>query len=91
MAINVTPIPGLSHEINDIRRRTADLINTEILPHEEVLWRSRRHSGQSEGEPRRPAALADLHQQRVLALAQRQRQLAVAQVAGARVSRCASR
>ena len=37
MAINVTPIPGLSHEINDIRRRTADLINTEILPHEEVL------------------------------------------------------
>ena len=50
MAINVTPIPGLSHEINDIRRRTADLINTEILPHEEVLWRSRRHSGQSEGE-----------------------------------------
>ena len=42
MAINVTPIPGLDPEINDIRRRTADFINTEILPDEEVLWRSRR-------------------------------------------------
>ena len=42
MAINVTPIPGLSPEINDIRRRTADFVNAEILPNEEVLWRSRR-------------------------------------------------
>jgi acyl-CoA dehydrogenase len=40
--INVTPIPGLSPEINDIRRRTAYLVNEEILPHEEVLWQSRR-------------------------------------------------
>jgi len=47
MAINVTPIPGLNPEINDIRRRTADLINTEVLPYEEVLWRSRR--GEREG------------------------------------------
>ena len=47
MPINVTPIPGLSPEINDIRRRTADLINTEVLPYEEILWRSRRgeHDG----------------------------------------------
>ena len=42
MAINVTPIPGLNPEINDLRRRTADLINAEVLPNEEVLWRSRR-------------------------------------------------
>jgi acyl-CoA dehydrogenase len=42
MAINVTPIPGLDPRINDLRRRTADLINNEILPNEEVLWRSRR-------------------------------------------------
>ena len=45
MAINVTPIPGLDPEINDIRRRTADFINAEILPNEEVLWRSRRGRG----------------------------------------------
>jgi acyl-CoA dehydrogenase len=42
VAINVTPIPGLDPAINDIRRRTADFINAEILPYEEVLWRSRR-------------------------------------------------
>ena len=41
MAINVTPIPGLDPQINDIRRRTADFINTEILPNEEVLWSGR--------------------------------------------------
>jgi acyl-CoA dehydrogenase len=46
MSINVTPIPGLDPTINDIRRRTADFINTEILPHEEVLWRSRRGAEQ---------------------------------------------
>jgi len=30
--INVTPIPGLSPDINDLRRRTADLVNTVVLP-----------------------------------------------------------
>jgi acyl-CoA dehydrogenase len=48
--INVTPIPGLSAEVNDIRRRTADLVNDEILPNEEVLWQSRR--GAESTEPR---------------------------------------
>ena len=47
MPINVTPIPGLSPEINDIRRRTADLVNEEILPNEEVLWQSRRGAEES--------------------------------------------
>jgi acyl-CoA dehydrogenase len=42
VAINVTPIPGLDPSINEIRRRTADFINEEILPNEELLWRSRR-------------------------------------------------
>jgi hypothetical protein len=37
MAINVTPIPGLDPEINALRRRTADFINAEILPNEEIL------------------------------------------------------
>ena len=50
MAINVTPIPGLDPAINDIRRRTADFINDEILPNEEVLWRSRRGAELDEDE-----------------------------------------
>ena len=50
MPINVTPIAGLSDEINDIRRRTADLINNEILPNEAVLWRSSRNAGHTDEE-----------------------------------------
>jgi acyl-CoA dehydrogenase len=42
VAINVTPIAGLDPAINEIRRRTADFVNAEILPNEQVLWRSRR-------------------------------------------------
>jgi acyl-CoA dehydrogenase len=42
MGINVSPIDGLSDDINDIRRRTADFINAEILPKEEQLYRSLR-------------------------------------------------
>jgi acyl-CoA dehydrogenase len=41
MAINVTPISGLDPEINALRRRTADFINAEILPNEEILWQTR--------------------------------------------------
>jgi len=50
MAINVTPVPGLDPAINELRRRTADLVNAEILPNEELLWRSRRGANLSEGE-----------------------------------------
>ena len=42
MAIHVTPIPAVSDEVNDVRRRTALLINDEILPHEDELWRAPR-------------------------------------------------
>ncbi len=44
MPINVTPISGLDPAVNDLRRRTSEFINAEILPNEEVLWRSRRSS-----------------------------------------------
>jgi acyl-CoA dehydrogenase len=37
MPINVTPIENVSPEVNEIRRRTADFINEEVLPHEELL------------------------------------------------------
>ncbi|HEY1761997.1 MAG TPA: acyl-CoA dehydrogenase family protein [Acidimicrobiales bacterium] len=50
MPINVTPINGVSPEVNDIRRRTADFINAEILPHEEVLWRGSRAVGTTDDE-----------------------------------------
>jgi len=50
MPINVTPIAGLSPEVNDVRRRTADFINHEILPNEAVLWRSSRGAGTTEDE-----------------------------------------
>jgi acyl-CoA dehydrogenase len=39
MAINVRPVPTLDERINDIRRRTAEIVNEEILPNERLLWR----------------------------------------------------
>lgn len=42
MPINVTPTPGLSDHINDIRLRTARIVNERILPNEAVLWHGRR-------------------------------------------------
>ena len=50
MAINVTQIPGLDPDVNDLRSRTADFINAEVLPNEEVLWRSRRGAELTEDE-----------------------------------------
>ena len=41
MPINVTPIAGLSDHINDIRLRTARIVNERILPNESLLWRAR--------------------------------------------------
>ena len=38
MPITVTPIEGLSDHINDIRIRTARIVNEEILPNESALW-----------------------------------------------------
>jgi acyl-CoA dehydrogenase len=42
MPINVTPITGLDDHINDIRSRTARIVNEEILPNEAKLWVGRR-------------------------------------------------
>ena len=41
MPINVTPIAGLSDDINDIRLRTARIVNEKILPNESLLWHAR--------------------------------------------------
>jgi acyl-CoA dehydrogenase len=45
MSINVTPIPTLDERINDIRLRTAAIINEHILPNEAALW-NRGRSGE---------------------------------------------
>jgi acyl-CoA dehydrogenase len=50
MPITVTPIAGLSDHINDIRLRTARIVNEKILPNEKVLWPGRR--GQASDEER---------------------------------------
>jgi acyl-CoA dehydrogenase len=41
MAMNVQPIPTVSDRINQIRMLTAEIINKEILPHENELWVAR--------------------------------------------------
>jgi acyl-CoA dehydrogenase len=45
MRLNVQPVPTLDDAINDIRRRTAEIINEYVLPHEAALWRGSRRRG----------------------------------------------
>jgi acyl-CoA dehydrogenase len=48
MAMNVNPIPTVDERINDIRGRTAEIVNEDILPNEAVLWRSAEDSSFTE-------------------------------------------
>ncbi len=45
MPMNVQPIPGVSDRINEIRHLTAEIVNREVLPHENDLWRWRSDDG----------------------------------------------
>ena len=38
MKMNVKPIPTMSEQINDIRSKTAAIVNEDILPNEKILW-----------------------------------------------------
>jgi hypothetical protein len=38
MALNVKPLPTLDDDVNEIRLRTAEIINPEILPNAARLW-----------------------------------------------------
>src|SRR5271155_4569684 len=58
MPINVNPIAGLADHINEIRMKTARIINEEILPIEDRLWRGRR-TERSEQERAESAALRE--------------------------------
>ncbi len=42
MTMNCKPIPTLDERINDIRCRTAEIVNEDILPNEQRLWSARR-------------------------------------------------
>jgi acyl-CoA dehydrogenase len=57
MPINVNPVPTLDDRVNDIRLRTARIVNEEILPNEGRLWRSRR-GGEAPTDAEREEALA---------------------------------
>ena len=59
MPINVTPIAGLSDHINDIRLRTARIVNEKILPNESLLWHAR---GSNVTEAERAEAKALRHE-----------------------------
>src|SRR5207248_2473439 len=45
MVMNVKPVPTLDERINDIRMRTAEIVNTYILPNEHRLWPGRAGDG----------------------------------------------
>jgi acyl-CoA dehydrogenase len=40
MPMNCQPIATLDERINDIRMRTAEIVNSDILPNERRLWRA---------------------------------------------------
>jgi len=48
MAMNVQPIPTMSERINEVRALTAEIVNREVLPHENMLWASRTNPGVTE-------------------------------------------
>jgi acyl-CoA dehydrogenase len=50
MPMNVQSIASLPDRINEIRLLTAEIVNKEILPNENKLWRWRRDGSMSEAE-----------------------------------------
>jgi acyl-CoA dehydrogenase len=44
MLMHVEPIPGVSERVNEVRVLTAEIVNKEILPHENLIWASRRNT-----------------------------------------------
>jgi len=58
MSMNVQPIPNVPDRINQIRLSTAEIINKEILPHENDLWVARR-GGAADSAKRRAHELRE--------------------------------
>ncbi len=64
MPMNVKPVPTLDERINDIRMRTAEIINDDILPNERKLWRGRAN-GASDVERKESRELREHVKERV--------------------------
>jgi acyl-CoA dehydrogenase len=54
--INVRPVPTLDDRINDLRARTAAIVNDDILPNEDLLWSARRRAAGESAEVASAAA-----------------------------------
>jgi len=54
MSMNVQALPNVSDRINQIRHLTAEIVNNEILPNENMLWRFKKE-GEFEKENRQRA------------------------------------
>ncbi len=59
MPMNVKPIPTLDERINDIRMRTAEIVNEWVLPNESRLWGLRRRGKVTEAERREAVLLRE--------------------------------
>jgi acyl-CoA dehydrogenase len=59
MAMNVRPVPMLDDRINDIRMRTAEIVNEWILPNEAKLWNLGRNGEVSDRDRREAIALRE--------------------------------
>jgi acyl-CoA dehydrogenase len=65
MPMNVKPVPTLDERINDIRMRTAAIVNEEILPNEDVLWAHRRGGEVTDAQRRAAVELREHVKERV--------------------------
>jgi acyl-CoA dehydrogenase len=59
MPMNVNPVPMLDERINDIRMRTAEIVNEWILPNEAKLWNLGRNGLVSDYDRREAIALRE--------------------------------
>jgi len=59
MVMNVQPIATMSERINEIRGLTAQIVNKEILPHENLLWASRTNPNLTEADRAEARELRD--------------------------------
>ena len=59
MPMNVQPIPGVSDRINEIRGLTAEIVNKEILPVENLLWAVYRDGKAAESDKQRARDLRE--------------------------------
>jgi acyl-CoA dehydrogenase len=50
VTMNVQPVPTLSERVNEIRGLTAEIVNREILPYENLLWAAGRNPAVTDGD-----------------------------------------